>query len=96
MNGPIDEEIAKLAWKLTCLIKLAEEKEEMDIIKRVQDPEQQGYMAGPLMCKITGCTPEFLLASAEDKPFLQGDDAKRDAGMRRWCKEQLRHGLRAV
>lgn len=91
-----DEEIELLIIKVETLIRLRAEREELDIINRVQDPEQQGYMAGPLMCRVAQLTPAQLLEASMDKPSIDGDNAKRDAGIRRWCKEQLRHGLRVV
>lgn len=91
-----EHEINVLLWKLECYLKLKMEKEEMDIINRVQDPEQQGYLSAPLICKVTGATPELVMAATLEAGQVGEVDAKRNAGVIRWCKQQMRHGLRVV
>lgn len=66
-----------------------EVKVELDRIKALEDPEQQGYEAAPLFCELGRISPKELAVNVLLSPNLEHpDNIKRDAGVLRWCNEQ--------
>ena len=64
-------------------------KAELDRIKLLDDPEQQGYEAAPLFCEIGRISPADLAINVLLHPNMDHEDnPKRDAGVIRWCREQ--------
>lgn len=62
---------------------------ELQRIGELEDPEEQGYSAAPLILEGTGLAdPQELLLRMQLAPRLKSPtlkDAKRDIGVMRWC-----------
>lgn len=76
-------------------------EEEYDKIKELDDPEEQGYRSGPLICQAgTDAHPDLprelvitiILRNAQSHPMGGENNIARDAGLTRWCLEQLNKG----
>lgn len=57
-------------------------------IEKLDDLEEQGYQAAPIIAAITGAPVSILLDSIKASPF-DGMNGQRDRGMARWCREQM-------
>lgn len=62
--------------------------DELDKIAEVDDLEQQGYLAAPVICRIMEITPMELALTFITMPSDSVIDRRRDAGAMRWCREQ--------
>ena len=69
-------------------LKEFEDSEEFQRLKAIKDREAQGYASAPYLVNILGMTPEELLQSLLDNPAAP-KDAVRDAGVRRWCNDNM-------
>lgn len=62
---------------------------ELDRINELEDFEQQGYEAAPVICAVAGIDAVQLLHTIDVHPESDPANIKRDAGAARWCREQL-------
>jgi len=69
--------------------KIESVKLELDRINELDDLEQQGYEAGPLLCRMCNVTPKQLLLSVIAAPSGSPESMQRDRGLKRWCMENL-------
>lgn len=67
---------------------IEEASDELDKIAEVDDLEQQGYLAAPVICRIMEITPMELTLTFITMPSDSIVDRRRDAGAMRWCREQ--------
>lgn len=73
----------------------AKYREVLDRIGQMEDPEEQGYHAAPVLMQIAGCDSETLLRSIfQPVPGRHyAEHVARDIGVVRWCLDQRKgHG----
>ena len=58
-------------------------------LEAVEDLEEQGYQAGPIVAYITKVPVQVIRDSISTEPFPDEANQARDKGLRRWCEEQL-------
>lgn len=62
---------------------------ELDRIGQLDDEFQQGYQSAPLLCQMNDIGAADLLCSVLANPSTDEDHKQRDAGVIKWCVEQL-------
>lgn len=66
---------------------------ELARIDKIEDPEEQGYQAAPVLCKVAGCTAwDMLMATKFGPSDGHPTNKARDVGVMRWCQEQINSG----